>query len=295
MSSNDSLHAGRKQRKRIRRFRGKLANWSIQLAALAICVFFALPFFWMLMTSIKTSGDIFTIPVHFLPQKGMSFQPYLDVMSKANFGRYFLNSTLVAGVTTILSTFLSVLAGLGFSRYRIPGGRGLLASALLGQLFPLVLLVPPMFILMRDLDILNTRASLVIAYIAFALPYSVWLLTGYFRTIPIELEESAMVDGTNRLGAHIRITLPLAAPGIVATFIYSFILSWDEFLFATTFITSPGLRTLPLGLYDFIGEYSVQWNLLMAGAVVTTLPVALLFVFLQRFLITGLTAGAVKG
>jgi multiple sugar transport system permease protein len=278
-----------------RRGRWSARGWLVQLAALVFCLFFALPFVWMFMTSIRTAGDLFTVPVHFVPQKGITFQPYLDVMTMADFGRYFVNSTYIAGLTTIISTLLSILAALGFARYRMPGGRLLMMSTLLSQLFPLVLLVPPMFIVMRTLHILDTPASLIIAYISFALPYSVWLLTGYLRTIPVELEEAAMVDGATRLGAYFRITLPLAIPGIIATFIYCFILSWDEFLFATTFISNPNLRTLPLGLYSFIGEFTVQWNLLMAGAVVTTLPVAILFVFLQRYLIAGLTSSAIKG
>lgn len=288
--------ARRRPGRRPKRRRGRrTASWWVQLAALLICLFFAMPFLWMLMTSIKTSSDLFTSPVHFFPQKGVTLRPYLDVFAQSGFGLYFLNSFTVATITTALATLLGMLAALGFARYRIPGGRALMLSTVLSQLFPLVLLVPPMFIVMRDLGILDTRASLVVAYIAFALPYGIWLLAGYLRSIPVDLEESAMVDGTTRVGAHVRITIPLATPGIVATFIYSFILSWDEFLFATTFITSPQLRTLPLGLYAFIGEYAVQWNLLMAGAVVTTLPVAILFVFLQRFLINGLTAGAIKG
>ncbi len=279
----------------MRRGRLSLRGWLVQLAALAACLFFALPFVLMFLTSIRTAGDLFTIPVHFFPQKGISLQAYLDVLTTADFGRYFLNSTFIAGVTTILSTLLSILAALGFARYRMAGGRILMMSTLLSQLFPLVLLVPPMFIVMRTLHILDTPAALIIAYISFTLPYSIWLLTGYLRSIPVELEESAMVDGATRLGAYFRITLPLAIPGIIATFIYCFILSWDEFLFATTFISNPDLRTLPLGLYSFIGEFTVQWNMLMAGAVVTTLPVAILFVLLQRYLIAGLTSGAIKG
>jgi multiple sugar transport system permease protein len=132
-------------------------------------------------------------------------------------------------------------------------------------------------------------------YISFALPYSVWMLTGYFRSIPIDLEEAAMIDGTTRLGAYVRVTLPLAAPGIAATIIYCFILAWNEFMFAATFIDTPALRTLPVGLEAFIDQYGTQWNRLMAGSMVTTLPVVVLFVLLQRYLVAGLTAGALKG
>lgn len=152
-------------------------------------------------------------------------------------------------------------------------------------MFPLVLLVPPFYVVMRNLGILDKHLSLIIAYTSFALPYSVRMLTGYFRSIPIDLEEAAMIDGCTRFDAYLRVTLPLAAPGIVATVIYCFILAWNEFLFATTFISTPANRTLPLGLQAFIGQYQVDWNLLMAGAAVTTLPFVILFVVLQRYLV----------
>ena len=267
----------------------------LPILAFTVTAFFAGPFFYMILTSLKGSGEIFSSPVHFFPTQGWYWQAYVDIWQKANFGAYFLNSTLVASFTTGISVLLSILAGLGFARYHLPGRNWLLLSILLSQLFPLVLLVPPFYLVMSRLKIIDSHFSLVIAYTSFALPFSIWMLTGYFRSIPIELEESAMIDGATRLGSHFRITIPLAAPGIIATIIYCFILSWNEFLFATTFISQPSLRTLPLGLNAFIGQYSVEWNLLMAGAVVTTLPVVLLFVILQRYLVAGITAGALKG
>ncbi len=249
----------------------------------------------MILTSLKDTREIFSSPMHLFPTQGWYWQAYVDIWQKANFGVYFLNSILVASLTTGISVLLSMLAGLGFARYRFPGRNMLLLSILLSQLFPLVLLVPPFYLVLSRLKIIDSHLSLVIAYTSFALPYSIWMLTGYFRSIPVELEESAMIDGTTRLGSHFRITIPLAIPGIIATIIYSFILAWNEFLFAATFISQPSLRTLPLGLNAFIGQYSIEWNLLMAGAVVTTLPVVLLFVIIQRYLVAGITAGALKG
>lgn len=263
--------------------------------ALVLCLIASAPFVWMILTSIKQPSELFTNPVRILPTQGIYWDAYRQVWTEGNFGRYFFNSLYVSLVATSVSVVLAVLAALGFARYSIVGGNYLLLGVLLSQLFPLVLLVPPYYSLMRNLGILNSHLSLIIAYISFALPFSIWMLTGYVRAIPVELEEAAMVDGSSRLGAHLRITLPLAGPGLAATVIYCFILAWNEFLFATTFITSPNLRTLPIGLQAFIGEYQTDWNLLMAGAVVTTLPVVVLFIFLQRFLVAGLTAGAVKG
>ncbi len=267
----------------------------ISLLAIVVCFVFAIPFLWMILTSLKPPSELFTSPVKIFPETGLYWEAYARIWSNGQFGRYFFNSLLIGTITTFLSVVLSVLAALGFARYRLIGGHYLLLGVLLSQLFPLVLLVPPFFTVMRELRILDTHLALIIAYTSFALPFSIWMLTGYFRSIPVELEESAMIDGTTRFGAQLRVTLPLAGPGIAATVIYCFILSWNEFLFATTFISTPELRTLPIGLQSFIGQYSTDWNLLMAGAVVTTLPVVILFIFLQRYLVAGLTAGAVKG
>lgn len=268
---------------------------TLPVLALVVCTVFAIPFLWMILTSLKLPSELFTSPVRIFPSKGIYWGAYSRIWTAGQFGRYFLNSTIVSTVSTIGAVALSVFAAIGFARYRLVGGNYMLLGVLLSQLFPLVLLVPPFYTVLRELHILDTHLALVIAYTSFALPFSVWMLTGYLRSIPVELEESAMIDGTTRLGAQLRVTLPLAGPGIAATVIYCFILAWNEFLFATTFISTPELRTLPIGLQAFIGQYSTDWNLLMAGAVVTTVPVILLFVFLQRYLVAGLTAGAVKG
>jgi len=242
----------------------------LALFALGVGLLFALPFFYMIATSFKGPGEIFSRPVTFFPVKGWVFQSYLDIWTKGDFAKYFLNSIYVSSVSTLISVAIATLAGLGFARYKLPSWLPL--TILLSQLFPLVLLVPPFYVVFRQL-----------------------VLTGYFRSIPVDLEEAAQVDGSTRLGAYLRITFPLAAPGIVATIIYCFILAWNEFLFAFTFISSPAMRTLPVGLHSFIGQYKVEWDLLMTGAVVTTIPVVILFMALQRYLVAGMTAGAVKG
>lgn len=265
----------------------------LMITAIAIGLIFSAPFIYMIFTSFKGPGEIFTRPVTFFPTKGWFFQSYLEVWTKGNFEKYFLNSVYVSTAATVISVVIAVLAGLGFARYKLPGWLPL--TILLSQLFPLVLLVPPFYVVFRQLGLYDTHTALIISYVSFSLPYSVWMLTGYFRSIPRDLEEAAEVDGTTRLGAYLRVTLPLAAPGIAATIIYCFILAWNEFLFAFTFISTPAMRTLPVGLNMFIGQYNVEWNLLMSGAVVTTIPVVVMFIILQRYLVAGLTAGAVKG
>lgn len=267
------------------------------LAYICLCCFVIVagfPFFWMVTTSLKTNADVITVPPQLLPPH-FYWESYAKVWTDANFLLYFLNSLKVAGLNTVLSVSLAIMAGLGFSRFRFRGSQPLQMVALFAQLFPLVLLVTPYYSIMKVLGILNSHKSLLLAYTSFVLPFSIWMLTNYFKAIPSEMEEAAMIDGCSRLQALIKVTIPLAAPGIVATTINAFVLAWNEFLFAQTFIDSPQLRTLPIGLRSFMGQYDTEWNLLMAGAVVSTIPVILLFIILQKHLIGGLTAGAVKG
>jgi multiple sugar transport system permease protein len=190
---------------------------------------------------------------------------------------------------------ISIMAGLGFGRFNFRGRDKLQIMLLFAQLFPLVLLVTPYYTIMRKLGIINTHRSLYLAYTSFVVPFSVWMLTNYFKAMPRDLEEAAMIDGCSRLRSLVVITLPLSAPGVVATAINAFILAWNEFLYAQTFIDSATLRTLPIGLKTFMNQYDTEWNLLMAGAVICTIPVVLMFIFLQKQLVTGLTSGAVKG
>lgn len=201
---------------------------------------------------------------------------------------------MVAGITSIISLFVSLLAAYSFARFNFKGKIFCMVSFLLINMFPPVLLLTPLFTIMRKLGLLYTPYSLMIAYSTFTIPFSVWLLTGYIQDLPVSLEEAAMVDGCSRLEAFIRITLPLTIPGIVATGIYIFITAWNEFIFALMF-TNEATRTLPVALQTFIGQFEIQWGLLTAGGVVTTIPVVILFMLIQKKLVEGLTAGAVKG
>ena len=264
------------------------------LLALGACCLLAAPFLWMLVTSLKGPQELALqyptlIPRH--PDPGN----YARVLVRAGFGRYFLNSALVAVATTLISVALAALAGYAFARFRLPGGKALLLGILATQMFPGILLAIPLYGLLRDLHLLDSLPGLVLVYTTFALPFCVWMLRNSFLTVPRELEESALVDGCSRLGALWRVVLPVALPGIAATAIFSFILAWNEFLYANTFISSAEKRTLALGLQSLIGEFTTDWGLLMAGAVVTTVPLVLAFLAIQRRLTQGLAAGAVKG
>ncbi len=262
---------------------------------LGIFLIFAIfPFLWMVTTALKSGGEVLTYPPKIFPSS-FHWESFQKIWTDGNLMIYFFNSLKVASIATVTTIIIAILAAIGFSRYDLPGSESLKVLFLVSQLFPLVLLVTPYYNIMRILDILDTHLALIIAYISFVLPFSVWMLTNYFNAIPRDMEESAMIDGTTKFGAIIRVTLPLATPGIVATTINAFILAWNEFIFAQTFIDSPSLRTLPIGLRAFMGQYQTDWNLLMAGAVISTIPVIALFMFLQRHVIAGLTSGGVKG
>ncbi len=262
---------------------------------LAIFVIFAgFPFLWMLSTSLKENAAIFAIPPKIIPEI-FSFKAYQSIWQKASFISYFFNSFKVATITTTIAMTISIMAGLGFARFRFKGQKTLQLLLLFAQLFPLVLLVTPYYTIMRKMNLIDTHVALYLAYTSFVIPFSVWMLTNYLRALPGELEEAALIDGCTIGKALIKVTIPLSIPGIVATGINCFILSWNEFLFAQTFINSPELRTLPIALKSFMGQYSTAWDMLMAASVISTLPVVVMFIFLQKQIVAGLTSGAVKG
>lgn len=261
---------------------------------LALLVAFAVfPYIWTFLTSIKPDNELYTSTVRYFPQHP-TLKNYVDLFQKSNFIKNMMNSFFVASVTAVISLIVSVLAAYAFARFNFKGKLYFMVSFLLINMFPAVLLLTPLFVTMRKIGLLYTPYSLVVAYSTFTIPFSVWLLTGYIRDLPVSLEEAAMVDGCSRIQAFLRITLPLTAPGIVATGIYIFITAWNEFVFALMF-TNEATRTLPVALQTFIGQYDIQWGLLTAGGVITTIPVVVMFMLVQKKLVEGLTAGAVKG
>jgi len=261
---------------------------------LLMAAFCGFPFLWMFLTSVKPAPELYRTPPTFLPEQWVA-AAYPEVWVNGRFVLYFWNSLLVAGFTTLLAVALATLAGYGFARFRIPGGRAMLLVMLFTQMFPAVLLAIPYYVLLRQLGLLNSLSGLVLVNTTFALPLATWTLRNYFLTMPKELEEAALVDGCTRLGALWRVILPVARPGVMAAAIFCFINAWNEFMFANTFISRAALRTLPVALHGLIGQYSTDWTLLMAGSVITTLPIAAVFLLVQRHLVSGLSAGSVKG
>lgn len=269
----------------------RAAVWAGMLLLLAVTLF---PFYWMVNTSLKPQGEVFQSPPSFFPAQA-TLAGYARVLATRAVGRYFWNSAVVSVGSTLLAMALSALAAYGFSRFRMRWERPLILVLLLTQMLPGTLLIIPYFQLMAKLGLINTYLALILAYVSFALPFSTWMLIGFFRSIPLELDEAAMVDGCGRVGAFWRVILPLSLPGLVAVAIFTFLLAWNAYVFALVLTTDPKMFPLSVGIANLMGEYQVIWNEMMAAAVLATLPVFILYGFLERYLVQGLTAGAVKG
>ncbi len=268
----------------------------ITYAMLALLVALVVtPFLWMLVGSFRPTYEHMQLQGQSLWIENPTTENYHRLFAEYDFARYFLNSTFVATVTAIFATSISAFAGYSLARFRFPG-RGLAGFLILTtQMLPAVAIIIPLFIWFNQFGLIDTYWALLIAYNAFAIPFSTWMLRGFFSSIPPELEEAAQVDGASQLSAFLKIVLPLSAPGLLATAIFSFILAWQEFLFAVTFTSRADLRTLTVGIASMRGKDVIDWGLLNAGVIVTTIPLAILFVLVQRYLVQGLTAGAIKG
>lgn len=228
--------------------------------------------------------------------KTVSLKNFADVLIEEPFGRWLLNSAIVAGATTVLGVFLACTAAYAFSRFRFPGRRTGMMMFLVSQMFPGTLMMVPLFIIIvKWLHLGNTYAGLVIVYAVTAIPFCVWMLKGYFDTIPIEIEESAIMDGATPAMIFFRIILPLAKPAVAVTALFSFMTGWNEFILASIFMEEEVSYTAPVGLRFFVGGFSSQWGYFAAGSIIVSLPVVALFYYLQKYLIAGLTAGGVKG
>lgn len=258
---------------------------------LAAAVLF--PFFWMVSVSLKPADEPFAIPARLWPDNA-TLDNYAAAF-RPEFRRYFLNSMIVSGATLLITVPLALLAAYAFTRVQAALLSALMIAAIVAQMFPSSAIIIPLYKLVRGADLLDTYASLVMAYITVTLPVAIWLLRGFLTKIPVTLEEAAAIDGANPMRTFVQIVLPLCRPGIVATAVFILIVTWQEFLFALSFTSSAEMRTLSVGMNDFIGQYGIRYGELMASAVMVSVPIGLVFLVLQRQFVSGLTAGAVKG
>ncbi len=281
-----------------RRRRITLALSYIYLAGLTLFTLF--PLFWMVSSALKPVDDLFIIPPQWIPERptlaAMDSVLTGDLGRSSLFPDYFKNSFIVTVGTTVLALVVATLAAYALSRYPFKGSNKLMLSILSLQMFPQAMLLISFYIIFLQLSLLNTYQGLILANATFAVPFSIWMLKGFFDTVPREIEEAALIDGCTRFSVLPRIVLPLITPGLLAAGVYTFLIAWDEYLFAATLMVQPEMRTLPPGIIQsFVGQFYLNWPNVMAASVLITIPVTLLFVFFQKYLVQGLTAGAVKG
>jgi ABC-type glycerol-3-phosphate transport system permease component len=268
-----------------------LVTYALVLTAATVILF---PVFWMVSSSLKPANELFARNMTMLPVN-WTLENYRNVWEGTSFPAYFWNSFKVASISTAISVLISMYAAYAIARIRFPGRQAYGLLLLVTQMFPHILLVIPLFVIIQRLGLVDTHLSLIIAYTSFSLPFTIWMLRGFFESIPRELEEAAAIDGASQLLTFHRVILPLAGPGLAAVTMFGFIRSWNEFLFALVFLQSHDLFTLPIGLASFQEEYTFRWDLIMAGAGIVTLPVLFFFLLMQRFIVQGLLGGAVKG
>jgi multiple sugar transport system permease protein len=274
--------------------RGKIAP-GLQLLVLAPFLIFVLfPFYWVVITSLKSTPQISQRVSIFWPSPA-TLDQYTTLLRGTHFLTWLMNSVLVASGSTIISVVFAALAAYALSRLKFTGAGLLTTLLLITYLLPGTLLFIPLYQILSSLGLVNTYGALIITYPTFLLPFATWVLLGYFRSIPVELEEAAMIDGASRLYAFWKITLPLAAPALLSVALIAFTTAWNEFLFAFVFITSESLRTLPIGLQSMVVGDFLPWGQLMAASLLTAIPVAALYIYAQRYLVEGLTVGGVKG
>ncbi|MCE0508642.1 carbohydrate ABC transporter permease [Microbacterium aurugineum] len=271
----------------------RVGKTGLMIGLLIGAVFAAGPVLWMLSSSFKSNTQIFELPPRLVTDT-FSFDAYVAIFTNPETMRFFLNSYIVAGSVTILTLIVAIQAAYAFSRFEFRGKRILNVVIVSVQAVPPITLLIPYFGLMVALGLYNSYAGLILTYMVFTLPYAIIMMTGYFNTLPKELDEAVRVDGAGSMTALWRILVPISVPGIVSVGIYTFMIAWNEYLFALTLTRTIDMRTVPIGIQLLMGQHSYEWNQIMAMSVLGSIPVLILFLFFQRYFISGLTAGSVK-
>ncbi|MGW7415755.1 sugar ABC transporter permease [Streptomyces sp. NPDC054863] len=285
------LSTGQSANVQIRERRSPLASFGLHATLVVASVVAVFPVLWVLLTSLKPAK--YATTTDFVRETTLG--NYTGLLSDTPFLTWFGNSLLIAGLSTVIGVFVSATTGYAVSRFRFPGKRGLMWTLLITQMFPVAVLIVPIYNIMAKLGLLNQPIGLVITYLTISVPFCAWMMKGFFDGIPRELDESGQVDGLTPFGTFWRLILPLAKPGLAVTAFYSFITAWGEVAYASAFLVGDENMTLAGGLQKFVNQYSSQWGPMAAASVLIAIPAALVFVFVQRHLVAGMTAGATKG
>ncbi|TSE07852.1 carbohydrate ABC transporter permease [Mesorhizobium intechi] len=277
--------------KRRRRVIANIATYFVLATLSTFCIG---PMIWMFLTSLKYEADIVTQTMQYIPRR-VTLDNYVAIWTQSGFPRLIANSLVVTFLTVTICVATGTLAAYTFSRFAFRGRTKLMLGYLVMRMFPAVMMIIPLYVVMRGVGLVDSRFGLALAYTSFLLPLFVWMLKGFFDSAPKELESAARIDGSTRLGAMVRIVMPLARNGLVASSVFIAIAAWNEFLFALMLTTGQGSRTWPVGLQLMVGEFQLPWGVLAAGGILSILPVIALFAIVQRTMVQGLTAGAIKG
>lgn len=266
-----------------------------RIAALGLWLVLTLfPLYWIVVTAFKPTSDIYKFPLEYWPST-FSMENFAGLFSRANFGTYLVNSLIIATVSAAIVTVISLLSGYIIARFEFRARGAVILAFLVTQMIPAFIALGPLYQLMVTLGLVNDRTGLVFVYIAMCIPFSTIMLRGFFENVPDALEEAAMIDGCSRIGALFRILVPVMTPGIVAAFIFNFVSCWNELFLSVTLLTSDANKTVPTALNGFITSYNIDWGSMSAAAVLTIVPTMVMFAFASKYIVQGLTAGAVKG
>ncbi|UCF90370.1 MAG: carbohydrate ABC transporter permease [Desulfobacterales bacterium] len=271
-------------------FRGQL----IYGCAAILTVLVAFPFLWMIATSFKPLNEIFVFPPRLLPQD-FTLANFERLFDQTRFLTYFKNSLFVSFATVVLTILIGSAGAYSLTRFKFYGREKIASLILFTYMFAPIMIIIPFYVLIKKMGLANTHLALIMAYTAFCLPFSLWLLRAFFQSIPLTLEKAALIDGAGRIQAVIYVILPLALPGIIATSIFTFILAWNDYIFVRVLITSDELKTLSVGIADLYNATVIDWGMIMSGGMLITVPVLIFFIFVQRYLIAGWGAGGMKG
>ncbi len=264
------------------------------IVALPLAAFIALPLLWMVVSSLKPAQELFTSPPRILPEQ-VTLQWYETIISNGSAPLFFWNSFVVGSISTVVCLFIGVLAAYAITRFDFPGRSAFLTAALVTYMFPAIVLFVPIYMTLNALELIDTRLGLIVCHCILTFPFAVWMLKSFFDGIPKEIDEAAWVDGASYLSTFVRIVLPLSLPGLFSVGIFVFVLSWNEFLFASIVMSSAEMKTIPVGISEFITSFDVRWGEIMAMGTLATIPVVVMFMVVQRYFLRGVLNGAIKG